>query len=711
MKAPHPSAPDASQEPTKDHTHPEARHAPQVSTTSITPEEPDESADPDELVDSDERDDLPSPPDPSADRLPLHARTAWAWLEIVIEVKGSTRRAPFSFGPHVKFGTFLPHGDAHVLSRGQSLQYCLQVLHRQHRLFVFTISICGNGYARFVRLDHSSALVSAQFNYIKHPEIIGTFLYRLSKLDLAGRGYDPTTTLASKDEVAKFMAMKSRYESPYFIVKSLNRAATEGWPFYKLTVDDCTGPSQLVERDTPQDPLPLRGSREYVVCRPMYASSSIAGRATKGFVALDLIEGIAVFIKDTWRPGEPTVRTEKSIYEHLWAEPSREMHIPTLLGGGDVGLPNAPQRTIIPEGVSILPRIHTRLVFKEVCASLEDFRSPRELVGALAGALRAHRWAWEKRKILHRDVSVGNILIYENPDNPEGSMRGLLCDWELAKTEAQIRNPRATQASRSGTWQFMSAILLWFPHKNHQLSDDLESFMHVLTWCTMMYLPHNTSYSQVALASVMFNFFDSTTGDNRGSHHKFITVRGGYSPISGLPPHHPLTVLLETLAGLCKDHYDTPGMIDELERTPQYGIRSNVEKDMDDLGPPTIYASSDEEGSKVQYKSKRRPLTARTRAVFASPLADHAEIFAAFQTALNANRLWLPLTKHPKTRRALVYTPLASAQSSKRTADGIVSVTGNNKKRVREDTPGTTVPGMNQLAISTPNDDVFNADS
>ena len=45
----------------------------------------------------------------------------------------------------------------------------------------------------------------------------------------------------------------------------------------------------------------------------------------------------------------------------------------------------------------------------------------------------AHQRAWEKKKILHRDVSINNILLL---GSMEGSV-GLLCDWDLAKTEQQ----------------------------------------------------------------------------------------------------------------------------------------------------------------------------------------------------------------------------------------------------------------------------------
>ena len=45
----------------------------------------------------------------------------------------------------------------------------------------------------------------------------------------------------------------------------------------------------------------------------------------------------------------------------------------------------------------------------------------------------AHKEAFEKAGILHRDISVGNILI-----TPDG--RGLLIDWELCKRVKDLAN-------------------------------------------------------------------------------------------------------------------------------------------------------------------------------------------------------------------------------------------------------------------------------
>ncbi|KAH7921119.1 hypothetical protein BV22DRAFT_986328, partial [Leucogyrophana mollusca] len=77
--------------------------------------------------------------------------------------------------------------------------------------------------------------------------------------------------------------------------------------------------------------------------------------------------------------------------------------------------------------------------------------------------------------ILHRDIRVGNIIL--GNDGTEG----LLIDRDLCKPLDAVSRRRR---DRAGTWQFMAAALLQNPQEPHelQLQDDLESYLHVLTW-------------------------------------------------------------------------------------------------------------------------------------------------------------------------------------------------------------------------------------
>ncbi|KAK0199187.1 hypothetical protein DFS33DRAFT_1388936 [Desarmillaria ectypa] len=112
---------------------------------------------------------------------------------------------------------------------------------------------------------------------------------------------------------------------------------------------------------------------------------------------------------------------------------------------------------------------------------------------------KPHEGAFTICKILHRNVSGGNILIvYDDKapkDNHDGGGRGLLNDWDMAihtdgldKAAPQAKPTLSVHLlleflsfliNAKGTWQFTS-IGLGDGTKKHRLQDDFESFIYVM---------------------------------------------------------------------------------------------------------------------------------------------------------------------------------------------------------------------------------------
>lgn len=107
------------------------------------------------------------------------------------------------------------------------------------------------------------------------------------------------------------------------------------------------------------------------------------------------------------------------------------------------------------------PRGHYRIFLKEICRPLIEFADWQELLIFLIHALcgkplpaslyrdrsnllqSAHRDAWVKAGILHRDVSVNNILIVEKQSVDSSGLVtvirvAVLCDWDLCKYKEQM---------------------------------------------------------------------------------------------------------------------------------------------------------------------------------------------------------------------------------------------------------------------------------
>ncbi|KAJ2966718.1 hypothetical protein NUW54_g13727 [Trametes sanguinea] len=251
--------------------------------------------------------------------------------------------------------------------------------------------------------------------------------------------------------------------------------------------------------------------------------SGLVGRATRGFVAIDLGDpyGPFVYLKDTWRVNHEGIRKEGSILGHL-NEQGVE-NIPTRLCHGDVSPPEPEFQATISHEVwkEENPKVlacplkahrHYRLVVKEVCLPMSDFVNGFELIYLITRCISAHRSAFLKG-ILHRDISAGNVLIYPREYiNEDGKLQilrdGLLTDWELAKdVEAKPVAKGPSQTDCTGTWQFLSAHALAHPGKQIGVEHEMESFFHVLLYYAVRFLPTNCP----DITPFVYDYFDGFT--------------------------------------------------------------------------------------------------------------------------------------------------------------------------------------------------------
>ncbi|KAL7277795.1 hypothetical protein ACG7TL_008738 [Trametes sanguinea] len=154
--------------------------------------------------------------------------------------------------------------------------------------------------------------------------------------------------------------------------------------------------------------------------------------------------------------------------------------------------------------LSTHPSRHYRLVVREVGLPLKEFPTGRILVWAVRDAVIAHQDAYTKAQVMHRDISVGNILIIPpHSKNKKATYQGLLADWELSKRLDDC----AVEAHRPdpmGTWQFMSVHIQDYPESQVEIADELESFLHVLIYCAIRYLPHTCE----DVGDFMHHYFD-----------------------------------------------------------------------------------------------------------------------------------------------------------------------------------------------------------
>jgi len=115
-----------------------------------------------------------------------------------------------------------------------------------------------------------------------------------------------------------------------------------------------------------------------------------------------------------------------------------------------------------------------------------------------------------------------------------------------------------TQISLQGTWQFMSAMILGDRSKVQGRVDDLESFLHVLSWVPIRYLD-NTMTDQ-ARSKHLKEVFDEVTFEDGftlgGEQKRTRLVYGSYIPRTlAFNKPSPLLQLLKDIAEVFKWRY------------------------------------------------------------------------------------------------------------------------------------------------------------
>ncbi|RDB23435.1 hypothetical protein Hypma_009358 [Hypsizygus marmoreus] len=351
-------------------------------------------------------------------------------------------------------------------TRGQIAGYITTQFTCQFRTHAFSALINEN-VARVIRWDRSGAIVSRRFDYTKTDWLL-EFIWRYSHASTGQRGRDMSVQNATPEELTEASA-------------GLGFQPTK--PLLKFSItDDITNTTSY-----------------FLGCNPGSQGHFFPfGRATRIIPVWDLQRKRCSILKDTWRVDLPDFEKEGSIYESLHA--ANVPHISKITCAGDVrdttaGSDNHKTRTHMYynstwvdlrepwDKPDVRPHSHYRIIFEEIGLELTSFTSSKQLVTVARDALVALVAAYQKAKILHQDISSGNILI-----TSEG--RGLLIDWDHARrinTETGVVPP----AERVGTWPFISIRLLkTTEHLAHSLADDIESLLHVLNWVALRFMPH-----------------------------------------------------------------------------------------------------------------------------------------------------------------------------------------------------------------------------
>ncbi|KAJ3478012.1 hypothetical protein NLI96_g10059 [Meripilus lineatus] len=387
-------------------------------------------------------------------------------------------------------------------TRGQLIAYATEACARQHRQSYFSILICQHR-ARFIRWDRSGAVVSEDFDCSSRKGIalMGKFLWRFTHASPSSRGWDPTVVASTPEDEVAFSSHPS-----------LRKWYDQGCVVTLLVWDDDRGEY-----------------RSFLVSRPVISPRSLTGRGTRGYWALDTVTQQVAFIKDTWTTAFGVRELEGTTLKILLSKGVRnipEFYCHGYVPNDDGDYQHTRANCFIEycyreaAGCKIIPYVHYRLVSKTVGRNLiEASESSSALLKATSDAFTALSDAYHKCGIMHRDVSIGNIVVDE-------SGTGILIDWELSCHIPPEGG--AWTHGRAGTWRFMAAELQSHRPPCHHPQHDIESFYWVIMYATLRwYSPELDEELIKECCHILFDACNFNYGQKDGNGVKIVEILSG----------------------------------------------------------------------------------------------------------------------------------------------------------------------------------------
>ncbi|KAK2005271.1 hypothetical protein LZ32DRAFT_633653 [Colletotrichum eremochloae] len=397
-------------------------------------------------------------------------------------------------------------------------RYAREVLVAQEdRRFVLGFTICGS-LMRVWAFDRLGAIASEQFDINRDGLQFVSALLGFLWIDEDDLGFDPTIIKANNE---RFLEIKRDGSTERIVLDAVmlrapcvaGRATTcwkahpEGHPEMLLVVKDSW---QYPERDEEGDLVSEATDKGVVNVARYYHHETVQVRKMDDDICENVRRGLDVTTAINYRPGRrmqlghtvtDTPRKGRSRASRKRPSSQTESALP----------PNKRSCSVSPIKAASAPsnRVHRRIILRDYGKPIYKASSRSALLAALGGCIEGHKSLY-KAGILHRDISINNLMINEDDNNP--SWPSFLIDLDLAVRKQRISASGAR--GKTGTRAFMAIGALL--GEQHSFMHDLESFFWVLFWICIHYDENGKDIGPTE--------FDSW---NYESDHKLILSKAG----------------------------------------------------------------------------------------------------------------------------------------------------------------------------------------
>ncbi|KAL2888932.1 kinase-like domain [Ceratocystis lukuohia] len=378
-------------------------------------------------------------------------------------------------------------------------RYAREVLAAQDtRRFVLGFTICGS-HMRVWAFDRLGGIASEQFDLNEDGlRFVYTILGFLWMND-EQLGFDPTIITTTNKE--RFVEVKRNGSTERIIIDKVmqrapciaGRATTcwkahlEGRPDMPLVIKDSW---QYPERDEEGELLCEATTNNVVNVARYYHHETVQIHGADDDIRSNVRGGLDVTRASNYRPEHPMLPRSSAA-----GAPRKGRNISaagTKRSSSHTGAPLPPTKRSCSTSLTkagsqaLMNRIHRRVIVRDYGKSIYKASSRSALLAGFEGCIKGHESLY-KAGFLHRDISINNLMINEDGDNP--SWPSFLIDLDLSIKEQ--REGSSGAKGKTGTRAFMAiGVLLG---EQHSFMHDLESFFWVLFWICIHYNTPNES--------------------------------------------------------------------------------------------------------------------------------------------------------------------------------------------------------------------------
>ncbi|KAI8710295.1 Non-specific serine/threonine protein kinase [Fusarium sp. LHS14.1] len=369
-------------------------------------------------------------------------------------------------------------------------RYAREVLVAQDtRRFVLGFTICGS-LMRVWAFDRLGGIASEQFDINKDGRQFVSTILGFLWMDKEQLGFDPTIMTANGERfievnrngsTERIIIDKRMQRAPCIAGRATTcwKAHPEGQPEVLLVIKDSW---QYPERDE-GELLREATDKGVVNVARYYHHETVQIHGEDDDIRNNVRRGLDITQAANYHPGRPMRRSNvapgTSRGDRGRASASRKR------SSGQIGAPLPSSKrscSVSPtKAASIVSnRIHRRLIVRDYGMPIYKASSRSALLAAFERCIEGHESLY-RAGLLHRDVSINNLMINEDDDNP--SWPAFVIDLDLAIRES--REAASGAKGKTGTRAFMAIGALL--GEQHSFMHDLESFFWVLFWVCIHY--------------------------------------------------------------------------------------------------------------------------------------------------------------------------------------------------------------------------------